>query len=437
MRGGSFCGISGRPRDAARRPAAGTLSLMERDHLIDIARALAVVAVVVYHTLFFTIGLDDGELTVARWVPSRELETVGWLVMLLPLFFIASGWGHAAAQGVRGIARIAGPLLLFVTALATVSTVAAWQPGTAPALPYPGATGRDWLEVASNLSRDYADFLWFLTAYLVVVVVARGMVREHERRGLRVAAALTVVAAAADALAAAVDPAWRNVNWVAVWLVCHQFGIALQRGWLRHGRPWMPWAALVGGAGGLVLLITAVGYPASPIVNYYPPSLALVLLGVAQTGALALLMRAGVARHPGPAAVQRLGVFSAHLLTIYLWQAACIILAVLLLVGAGRMIPALAPLLVSWPAIALVSAAVLAVAVPRIARVERWVTARLQAGPHGVRIATPLLLAGTTLVWRTGAVLHPRQPWSTAGVLLVWSAGALLAADAARRRRVR
>ncbi|NLI18118.1 MAG: acyltransferase family protein, partial [Actinomycetales bacterium] len=163
---------------------------MERDHLIDGVRALAVLAVVVYHALFFEVRLDAGNLVVTRWQPGGPALVAGWFVMLLPMFFIASGFGHAAAAArtgptaagaggitIRRVARIAGPLVLFVGVLALVSTAAAWTAGAAPPLPYPGTAGLSWQELAAAASRDYADFLWFLTVYLVVVVLAPAMVR--------------------------------------------------------------------------------------------------------------------------------------------------------------------------------------------------------------------------------------------------------------------
>ena len=47
--------------------------MARRDHLIDAARVLAVATVVVYHVLFFEVGLDGGRLTVNRWEPGRPL----------------------------------------------------------------------------------------------------------------------------------------------------------------------------------------------------------------------------------------------------------------------------------------------------------------------------------------------------------------------------
>lgn len=433
------------PEGLARSWAADWLGSMERDHLIDGVRALAVLAVVVYHALFFEVRLDAGNLVVTRWQPGGPALVAGWFVMLLPMFFIASGFGHAAAAArtgptaagaggitIRRVARIAGPLVLFVGVLALVSTAAAWTAGAAPPLPYPGTAGLSWQELAAAASRDYADFLWFLTVYLVVVVLAPAMVRANDRWGLRALVVLILGAGALDLAGAVVAPAWRDANWVVVWLACHQLGVALHRGWLRRGPAWRPWATLGTATAGVVVLV-ALGYPVSPIANYYPPSLALASLAVAHTATLALLGRAGVARHLSDRTARRLAVLNAHLLTIYLWQAACIIAAILLLAGIGRTLPATAPWLVSRPGIMVASFGVIAAVVPWIARVERRIVAALTPPGGASRArgasAVAVLLAGTALVWRNGAVLHPGQPFSTAGVLLVALAAVTLATN--------
>lgn len=429
-----------------------------RDHLIDAARVLAVGAVVAYHCLFFEVDLTDGRLVVTRWVPDRPVLVLAWFAMILPVFFLAAGYGHAASAEkrrpasvlagalprlARRGARLAGPVLLFVTVLAAVATAAAWWPGAPPSLPYPGVEGLGQLDVATSVSRDYADFLWFLVAYLVVVALADPMLRLHERWGVAVPAVLGVAAALADHV-----PALGSANWVLVWLACHQLGIGLRAGWF--GGRVRPWVTLATAAAGVVVLVAVAGYPLSPIANYYPPSVAIVVLAVGQASVLALLGRAGVLRDAGAATRRRLAVAGAHLMTVYLWQAACIIAAILLLAGVGRAVPGLAPALLHPVTILVVSVAVIVAVVPWIARVERRLVPAgaprvvEQAGLAGLAAPTrpalgavaffPPLLAGTTLVWRNGAVLHPERPWSTVGVVLVW--GAALSLFAPRQRAI-
>ncbi|MDX5318416.1 MAG: acyltransferase family protein [Actinomycetes bacterium] len=400
--------------------------MASRDHLIDAARVLAVATVVVYHALFFEVSLVDGRLEVERWVPGEPILVLGWFVMILPVFFIAAGYGHAASAESRDAgggdlgrlarrgSRLAGPIVLFVTVLAVLATAVAWWPGGPPSLPYPGTDGLGRLELATAVSRDYADFLWFLVAYLVVVALADPMVRLAERWGGGAVLALAVAAAVVDQLGGAL----RDANWVLVWLACHQLGVGLRRGWFAHA-----WVTATTAAAGVVVLVAVAGYPLSPIANYYPPSVAVVVLGVAQVSVLAVLQRAGVMRAISARWERRLALVGAHLVTVYLWQAACIILAIAVLASVGRAVPGLTATALHPAAILVVSVAVIVALVPGIARVERWVAPsweRLSARAGAAGFA--MLLAGTALVWRNGAVLHPDRPWSSAGVLLVWAA---------------
>ncbi|MGM0386562.1 MAG: hypothetical protein ACQERF_11375 [Actinomycetota bacterium] len=417
--------------------------MASRNHLIDAARVLAVVTVVVYHTLFFEVNLTDGRIVLTRWVPGEPLLVLGWFVMILPVFFVAAGYGHAASAESRGAgsgsgsrsgpgddlgrltrrgSRLAGPIALFVTVLASFATAAAWWPGAPPSLPYPGLDGLGALELATALSRDYADFLWFLVAYLVVVALADPMVRLQERQGVAVPLLLGAGATVVDQVAGVVDI--RGANWVLVWLACHQLGVGLRRGWFR--RRVLPWVTATTAATGVVVLVGVAGYPLSPIANYYPPSVAIVVLGLAQVSVLALLQRAGVLRDVGAAWQRRLAVAGAHLVTVYLWQAACIILAILVLVSAGRAVPGMAPALLHPSVILVASVTVIVAVVPWIGRVERrlapsWEAVSVRAGVVGFA----LLFAGTLLVWQNGAVLHPERPWSTVGVLFVWAAAGI------------
>jgi len=230
----------------------------------------------------------------------------------------------------------------------------------------------------------------------------------------------------ADWLAVDVDPRFRAANWVLVWLLCHQFGVAYQRGWFRRGPGWVPWVTLTTAAAGVVVLVTVAGYPLSPIANYYPPTLAIALLALAQASVLGLLHRAGVMRDVAPRTARRFGILGAHLVTVYLWQAACIILAILGLTSVARLLPALAPYAVSRVAVVVASFAVIVAVVPWIARVERRLMPEGAARSARFGVAGfALLLAGTALLWQNGAVVHPERPWSTAGVLLVWTAAVI------------
>ena len=98
--------------------------------------------VLVFHVVFFRFEWVAGELVMSRWEPEPPWWPVTWVTMLLPLFFVAGGYGHAVSidrmhtQGttlarflVNNGRRIIGPLLLFTGAVVLIATVAAWLPG--------------------------------------------------------------------------------------------------------------------------------------------------------------------------------------------------------------------------------------------------------------------------------------------------------------------
>ncbi len=418
-----------------------------RNHLIDLARAMSVVVVVTFHCLLYQIVVVDGVPRVVPWAPQPHAAwwTASWIVMIIPLFFIAGGFAHALvidrmrAQN-RGYSyylasrarRLVGPLLLFAGFATVLSTAGAWLVAASDAV---------------SLSVQFAQLLWFVAVYLVIVGIAPLMVTLHDRHGVWPMLALTALAVAIDAASfAGGDPQLRFWNLLTVWPLCHQLGIAYHRGWFRSGPVWVPVAVLVAAAGAIPVLVFGLGYPASsiglgdiPVANVLPPTVAMIVLGWGQVAALGLLERAGVARTL-PGRVERgLGVANALAVTTYLWHIPCIVIAGGALFGASRLAPGLTEVLVSQPAVVIVTWAVIVAAVPLIGRLEYALIPALGDAPgRGAVGAYLLLTAGTGLVWLNGTVLHPSQPWSLVGLVLLaagmaWLASAARTASATRR----
>ncbi len=399
-----------------------------RNHLIDLSRALSVVVVVTFHCLLYQVVVVDDLPTVLPWAPQPHAAwwTASWFVMIIPLFFIAGGFAHALvidrmrAEG-RGYPyylaararRLVGPLLLFTGFATVLSTAGAWLYSA---------------EVSIGLSVQFAQLLWFVAIYLVIVGLAPLMVTLHDRFGAWPLAALTVLAAAVDAWSfAAGDPQLRYWNQLTVWPMCHQLGIAYHRGWFRRGPVWVPGAVLVAAAAAIPVLVFGLGYPASsiglgdiPIANVLPPTVAMIVLGCGQTAVLGLLERAGVARTL-PRRVERgLGVANALAVTTYLWHIPCITLAGGLLFGVSRLMPGLTGGLVSQPAVVLVTWLLIVALVPLIGRLEYALIPPLAQPPgRGAVGAYLVLTAGTALVWRYGTVLHPSDLGSLIGLALL------------------
>lgn len=112
-----------------------------RDVLIDAARALSLLVVVIFHAGLWRVTHQPGRGWVAR---TMELGPWGWygswLLMAMPLFFVCGGYAHALvvdkmhARG-TGLAhylanrgrRLVGPTTVFVTIFAIPATAAAWH----------------------------------------------------------------------------------------------------------------------------------------------------------------------------------------------------------------------------------------------------------------------------------------------------------------------
>lgn len=393
------------------------------------------IVVVVFHGLLYQIRLVDGRPVVVPWAAPPVLYPLSWVLMIMPLFFVAGGFAHAlvvdraratkqrygAYLAVRG-RRLVGPVVLFVTACATLATAGAWL----------------WrLDVAAEFSRQLMQLLWFITVYLFIVAIAPAMVRLHDRIGVWVMVALAAAAAAVDAWSMVVaDPGVRNLNMVFVWPLVHQFGIAYHRGWWRNAPAWVSWASLAAGAAGVASLVFALGYPPSsvgfadlPIANIQPPTIAMAVLAVAQCGLLGLVARSGVLADLPPRAERGLAVANALMVTVYLWHIPVIFLAGGLLLALSMAVPAVAGVALFQLTVGLVALVLLTAIAPLLGRIEYALIpplgehqdGRLAAAAYGV------LFAGTLLVWQGGTVLHPERPLSSAGVVAIWAGAWLMA----------
>lgn len=412
-----------------------------RNHVIDVARAASVVVVVVFHGLLYQIRLEDGRPVVVPWAAPSWLYPLTWVLMIMPLFFVAGGYAHtlvvdrmqrlgqdyAHFLASRG-RRLVGPLIGFVTVCAAVATAFAWA---------------GQLQAASELSRQLMQLLWFITVYLVIVALAPTMVRLHDALGVRVMIVLAVAAALIDAWSfRAGDPTIRNANLVVVWPLVHQMGIAYYRGWWRRGPWWVPWASLAGGAAGVAVAVFVFGYPPTsvgfadlPFANVQPPTVAMALLALAQCGALGLVERSGVLASLPERRERFLGMLNALMVTVYLWHIPVIFLAGGLLLAVALALPSAAPVLLFPLTVGVTALALLTIVAPLIGRLDLALIPPLGERQDGrvAALAYGVLFVGTLAVWQGGTVLHPQRPVSTVGVLAIWL-GSWLMSHASDRR---
>ncbi len=421
------------------------MSRPARNHVIDAARAASIVVVVAFHGLLYQIQLVDGRPVVVPWAAPATFYPFTWVLMVIPLFFVAGGFAHGllvdrmrregTAYGSflanRG-RRLVGPVVSFVTVCALIASAAAWA---------------GWLDAASELSRQIAQLLWFITVYLFIVALAPWAVALHDRFGAWVLVAPVAAALAVDAWSfASGDVGVRNLNMVLVWPVVHQFGIAYHRGWWRDGPAWRAWASVAAGVGLIAGLVFGLGYPPTsvgfadlPFANVQPPTTAMVALALAQCGVLGLVERSGVLARVSPRVEGVLGVVNALTVTVYLWHIPVIFVAGGLLLGVAWAWPAAASVALSQASVVVLSLMLVAVVAPGIGRLDLALIPPL-GERQDARVAVAayaVLFVGTLLVWQAGMAVHPARPVSTAGVLAIWVGAALMAyASNARARSV-
>ncbi|MFD0819747.1 acyltransferase, partial [Micromonospora zhanjiangensis] len=365
------------------RLAAGTPAGRER--YVDLLRAIAIVLVVLGHWLIIEVTHPSGgrltghsALDAIPWAPPLT-----WLFQVIPVFFLVGGYANAASlrkaydRGGRTgrtaldwLTTRSGRLVRPTTVLIVVLAAA--------------AAGATLVGAAGVQTRQVVWFatipLWFLSAYLAVVLLTPVMYALHRRFGLAVPLVLVGLVGIGDLARFRGPESLADANFLFGWLAIHQVGFAWReasapdpaertgpakagRG-ARTGRDGSTRTRLpMSGRAGVVLvtvglvalvLLTVVGpYPVSmldlpgELRNSAPPTLALLATATFQLGVVVLLRGPAERwlRRPGPWRVV-VGV-NAVVLTIFLWHVSATILLVGLL-DRLHLLPTVAPNTAFW-----------------------------------------------------------------------------------------
>lgn len=301
----------------AQAIGTGTPTGRDRDPVLDLVRAGALVVVVAWHWAFTTLRWTDRGPSVGNPIGETPgLWVATWALQVMPLFFLVGGALHASGQRdgfalVRHrFARLVPPALPLI-GLAAVSAAVAT------------ALGRT--DVARGVVLMITP-LWFLAVYLVLVLLTPAARRVHRRHGLAALAVGAALIAVVDRLTFAghlSGPAPMLGEYVLTWAVVHQLGFHL--GALRRAPRPAQWSACLGGFGLLAAGAAWWGYPASmvgthpdPVSNMSPPNLMVVFLAVAQMGLLVLIdrpVRRWASAHRG-----LLATAGAWSMTVYVWH---------------------------------------------------------------------------------------------------------------------
>ncbi|MEU0517503.1 acyltransferase [Streptosporangium sp. NPDC006007] len=410
----------------------------DRDRHVDLLRAVAITVVVTGHWLAVQVTHDGGlhganVLDIVPW--TRPLT---WLFQVMPIFFLVGGFANAASLAshrrhsgnavgwtLRRTDRLVRPTTMLLAVL-TTAALAAETAGADPAL-IGAATWPAGIP------------LWFLAAYLAVVVLTPPMHALHRRYGLAVPIVLAVLVGAGDMARLTLRiPYASEGNFLFAWLAVHQLGFAWQDGRLPSRRPVaLPLALL-----GLIALVTLtvfgpypismVGAARQEIQNTSPPTLALLALATAQTG-LALLLH-----DPANRWLRGIGPWTAVvavnsvIMTLFLWHMTAAVLGVLALYPTG-LLPQPPAGSVSWLLLRLpwlaVLALILGLLVAVFGPVERRTGPRPRPG-SGARVLTAVgvtgVLAGLLGIALAGPGHHGPAGLPTAALAAYFAGAALL-----------
>ncbi|WP_405977283.1 acyltransferase [Streptomyces sp. NBC_00158] len=376
-------------RDAAERIDRRTPA--HRDRAVDGLRALALLAVPTGHWLLggFTLDADGGLHNASPLSAFGALAPASWVLQMLGVFFLVGGYASVLSFGRRTgstgawlkgrMVRLGRPVL-GVTAVWALAAPALYAAGVPEATLRTGAT----LVVQP---------LWFVGVYAVVTALTPYCVRAAERLGGWAAAPLLGSVAVVDFLRygplEGSVPSWLSVlNVLPGWLFAYQLGVAW--GGRRIGRRGA-WLLLAGGAALFAVLLLVFHYPASMVgvpgearTNSHPPSLLVLALASAQSGAAVLLRDRLAGLLARPALWAPVVVVNLSAMTVLCWHQTAMLAAAVPGALAGA-VPGLttAPDTLGWIAARAAWMPVFAVLLVVIARYAR----RFEAAPAGGRRA--------------------------------------------------
>lgn len=393
-------------------------------------RSALLPAVVVLHAMMVGVSAGaDGPVMQNALENQPWFAPVSWLVQVMPLFFIIGGfssitqWRSLRARNVSASAYLRGRIDRLVRPALVLVAVVGTSLFAMTLLGVPA-------EIAATAGFRIGQPLWFLGVYILCSALVPLMVRAHEYARYATPLLLLGAVIAVDvARMASGIQAVGLLNLLFVWLLVQQLGFWLADGDVdalgRRTQFGILISALVA-----LLALTIGPYPADMLVNLNPPTLCLVLLGVAQLMLFSLLRRriGSLAGHP---LVRRLiEALGRCGMTVYIWHMPVLIaLAALLLVlnsASGLALPE--PLSPSWWSSRPLWLAVAGLSVvPVVAVFARFERGRrtaqnciplAESTPRSVALDTVLGAGGVTVVLVAGFGVLP----ASAAILMLSSA---------------
>ncbi|MFF8656106.1 acyltransferase family protein [Streptomyces huasconensis] len=393
------------------RGAAATINAKtpaHRDRAIDGLRALALLAVPTGHWLLGGFTLDTGGAlhNASPLASFGFFAPLSWVLQMLGIFFLVGGYAstlsyrRSVARGESTGAWLGGRLARLGRPVLGVTAVWAALLPVLYTLGVPGTT----LRTASTL---VIQPLWFVGVYTVITALTPWCIRAVERLGAWSTLPLLGSVAVVDFLrygpfAEAMPPWLSLLNLLPGWLFAYQLGITWgEKRLVRRGA----WLLLAGGTALFVALLLVFHYPASMVgvpgearTNSHPPSLLVLALAAAQSGA-AILMRDRIGRLlRRPALWAPVVVINLSAMTILCWHQTALLAAAVPGSFLGA-VPGLTtgPDTLGWIAARIAWLPVLAALLVLIGRYARAFEAPWKRVSHAGRALAGVLAAGFTM----------------------------------------
>lgn len=262
----------------------------ERNRYVDFLRAFSILAVVIGHWLVAAPYMDDGAVNGGNLlgiIPWTQWLTWGFQVM--PIFFLVGGFSNGVSWSANRRDN---------------STYAHWFTSRFKRLIYPVlplflmwtmfAMFGTWAGVDREIVAMAAQLalipVWFLSVYIMVTALVPLSYALWRKMGMGSFFLFILGAIIIDGLTLILNvPHINFLNFAFVWLAVHQLGYAWNEGYFKN-----PIGSFAMGAAGLIILIALVmygpypvamiGVPGNDLSNSMPPTLALLALGIMQTG---------------------------------------------------------------------------------------------------------------------------------------------------------
>jgi peptidoglycan/LPS O-acetylase OafA/YrhL len=315
----------------------------QRDRYVDLLRVVAIGVVVLWHWSLSILHWSGD-----RWVMPNPISEVpgGWLatwpLQIVTVFFVVGGYANAAAWSAarrdgRGLAgyyparlrRLLVPIGVYVAVWAAFEAVAFVAfPG------YPGVLRYGWIVFTP---------LWFVLAYVWVVLLAPLTATAHARARWLTLAALAGAVALVDLGRFGAGVGWLGwVNTALVWVVIHQLGYFFRDGtFTRLGR-WGAVGLVAASAAALALLTSLHAYPRSMVStvgqersNILPTTVTIVMVALLQLGLILLLREPATRWLRRPRAWKPVVAGNAVILTIFLWHMTALLVVLTVLRALG------------------------------------------------------------------------------------------------------